>query len=114
VTRRQVAVSRASGDALAVLGNQIRLARHDRGWTIAEFADRLGVNPRTAGNLEAGLPTVSIGTVFNAAFLVGVDLFGVSGPELARARRVGEETLALLPAKVRKPVAKNRSDDFAF
>lgn len=114
MTRRRVAVTRASGDALAVLGNQIKLARSGRGWSMADLAARLGVNPRTVANLEAGVSTVSIGTVFNAAFLVGVDLFGLSGPELARARRAGEETLALLPAKVRKPVVKDAGDDFSF
>lgn len=97
-----------------MLGNQIQLGRRSRGWTIADLASRLGVNPRTVTNLEAGAATVSIGTVFNAAFLVGVDLFGLSGAELARARRAGEETLALLPATVRKPVVKDSSDDFAF
>ncbi|MBN9608742.1 MAG: hypothetical protein BGO26_11695 [Actinobacteria bacterium 69-20] len=114
MTRRRVAVSRASADALGVLGNQIRLGRHARGWSIADLAARLGVNPRTVTNAESGSPTVAIGTVFNAAFLVGVDLFGLSGPELARARRAGEETLALLPAKVRKPTARSSPDDFAF
>lgn len=114
MTRRSVAVSRASADALRVLGNQIKFGRHARGWSIADFAARLGVNPRTVTNVESGSPTVSIGTAFNAAFLVGVDLFGLSGPELARARRAGEETLALLPAKVRKPAVKDGADDFAF
>jgi hypothetical protein len=57
---------------------------------------------------------VSIGIVFNAAFLVGVDLFGLSGPELARARQLGRETLALLPAKVRRPKMKESADDLAF
>lgn len=78
------------------------------------MAARLGVNPRTVSKIESGSPTVSIGTVFNAAFLVGVNLFGLSGPELARARRAGEETLVLLPEKVRKPVGKSSADDFAF
>ena len=114
MSKRGVAVTRASGDALAVLGNQIRLARHGLGWTIADLAARLGVNPRTVTNLEAGVPTVSIGTVFNAAFLVGVDLFGLDGHELARARRAGDDTLALLPAKVRKPVVTGSADDFRF
>jgi len=109
-----VVVSRASKDALGVLGNQIKLGRYARGWTIAELAARLGVNPRTVSALEGGSPTVSIGTVFNAAVLVGVDLFGLTGPDLARARRAGEETLALLPEKVRKSGAKDRADDFAF
>lgn len=114
MSRRRVAVPRAAADALGVLGNQIKLARHGRGWSIADLAARLGVNPRTVTNLESGAPTVSIGTVFNAAFLVGVDLFGLTGPELARARRAGEEILALLPAKVRKPSAEDDGHDFAF
>ena len=114
MTRRDVAVSRASADALGVLSNQIKLGRHARGWSIADLAARLGVNARTVANIESGSPTVSIGTVFNAAFLVGVDLFGLAGPELARARRAGEETLALLPARVRKPAVKGSADDFAF
>ncbi len=114
MSKRRVAVSRASADALGVLGNQIKQARHARKWSIADLAARLGVNPRTVTNVEAGAPSVSIGTVFNAAFFVGVDLFGLSGTELARARRAGEETLALLPAKVRRPVATESNDDFSF
>jgi transcriptional regulator with XRE-family HTH domain len=109
-----IAVSRATRDALEVLGHQIRLGRYARGWTLAELAARLGVNPRTASAVEAGAPTVSIGTVFNAAVLVGVNLFGLTGAELARARRAGEETLALLPEKVRKPPVRDSIDDFAF
>jgi transcriptional regulator with XRE-family HTH domain len=114
MSRRAIAVTRAAADATGVLGNQIKLARHARGWTIADFAARLGVNDRTVRKLEAGAPTVSIGTVFNAAFLVGVNLFGLTGAELARARRQGQETLALLPDKVRKPVVKEAGDEFAF
>jgi transcriptional regulator with XRE-family HTH domain len=106
--------SRASADALRVLGNQIKLARHARHWSLVDLSERLGVNPRTVAKMEAGAPSVAIGTVFNAAFLTGVDLFGLSGPELARARRAGEDTLALLPEKVRKPVVAERPDDFSF
>jgi transcriptional regulator with XRE-family HTH domain len=112
--RRRIAVSRASADALGVLGNQIKLARHARNWTITDLAARLGVNPRTVTNIELGSPSVSIGTVFNAAFTVGVNLFGLEGPELARARREGEDSLALLPSKIRKPAVKEDPDDFAF
>ena len=114
MSRRSIAVSRASADALGVLGNQIKMARHDRGWTVADLAARLSVNPRTVTNIESGSPTVSIGTVFNAAFTVGVNLFGLEWPELARARRQGEDTLALLPSKVRKPIVRQDRADFDF
>lgn len=114
MARKGIAISRASADALGVLGNQIKLARHAKGWTIADLAARLGVTPNTVANIESGAPTVAIGSVFNAAFTVGVNLFGLEGPELARARRQGEETLALLPSKVRKPPVKENDDDLAF
>jgi transcriptional regulator with XRE-family HTH domain len=114
MSKMSVITSRATRDALGVLGNQIKLGRYARGWTLADMAARLGVNPRTATAIEAGSATVAIGTVFNAAALVGVDLFGLSGPDLARARRAGEETLALLPEKVRKPQVKDSANDFAF
>jgi len=114
MSKMSVAVSRATRDALRVLGNQVKLGRYARSWTVAELAARLGVNPRTVSAIESGAPTVSIGTVFNAAVLTGVDLFGLTGPDLARARRAGEETLALLPEKVRKPEVKDSVDDFAF
>jgi transcriptional regulator with XRE-family HTH domain len=114
MSKRSIAASRASREALGVLGTQVKLARYARGWTIAELAVRLGVNPRTVSAIESGAPTVSIGTVFNAAVLVGVDLFGLTGPDLARARRAGKETLALLPERVRKPEVKDDVNDFAF
>lgn len=114
MARRMVAVSRASDDALRVLGNQIKMARKSRGWTVAELAARIGVNPRTVSAIEGGSPSVSVGNVFNAAFVIGVNLFGLDGADLARARRQGEETLALLPSRVRKPVMKESADDAAF
>lgn len=114
MSKRQVAVTRGAQDALSVLGQQVRLGRHARRWSVADLAARLGVNPRTVSSLEAGTPGVAIGTVFNAALLVGVDLFGLDGPELARARRAGADTLALLPAKVRKATVTGSPDDFDF
>ena len=114
MARRLVAVSRASDDALRVLGNQIKTARKSRGWTVADLAARIGVNPRTVSAIEDGSPSVSVGNVFNAAFVIGVNLFGLEGADLARARRQGEETLALLPARVRKPIMKESADDAAF
>ncbi len=114
MARRTVAVTRASEDAIAVLGNQIRAARARRAWTQADLAARVGVTQKTMHAIESGSPSVSIGNVFNAAFTVGVNLFGLDGADLARARRQGEETLALLPARIRRPVTNDSADDAAF
>ena len=107
-------MSRASVDALGVLANQIKMARVSHGWTLADMAARVGVTPRTMAAVESGAPSVAIGAVFNAAFTAGVDLFCPDGPELARARRRGEKTLALLPSRVRKPIVRDNPDDFDF
>lgn len=107
-------MNRASHEALRLLGAQIKQARHAQGWTQTDLASRISVTQKTMHEIERGSPTVSIGSVFNAAFTVGVNLFGLEGTDLARARRQGEDTLALLPARVRKPVTKDDADDFAF
>jgi len=109
--KRAVAASRASRDALAVLGTQIKRARLERRWTQTDLAARIGIDFKTLAAVEKGSPTVAIGTVFNAAFTVGVDLFGLEGDELALARRRGEETLALLPKKSRATRLKDDGDD---
>lgn len=114
MARREVALGRASQDALRVLGQQVKRARMERGWTVSDASDRLGINRRTWASVEAGSGGVAVGTVFNAAFLVGVELFGMDGAELALARRRGDDTLALLPDRVRKPARKDTDADFAF
>lgn len=111
VAKHVVAVSRVSRDALAVLGTQIKTARLRRRWTQAELAARLGVDVRTLAAVERGAPNVAIGTAFNAAFTVGVNLFGLEGDDLALARRRGDETLALLPAYVRTAPEEDGTDD---
>jgi len=98
-------------DAARVLGNQIALARRERGWTAAELGERVGISPRTVTNLEHGSPTVAMGVAFEAATMLGIRLFGVEGSELTVLARQGRDTLALLPSRVyhgRKAV----NDDF--
>lgn len=112
--KTMVTPMRAAADAVAVLGDQIRLARHTRNWTAAELADRIGVSKRTVAAIETGRPGVAIGTVFNAAVAVGIDLFGADQAELARLRREGRERLALIPSRVYHPRRGDNPDDFDF
>jgi transcriptional regulator with XRE-family HTH domain len=91
-------------DAASVLGVEIARARRERRLTIDELAERAGVSRITVRAVEAGTPTVAIGTVFELATLLGIDLFGAPAqlPELL-AR--GRDRLALLPARVRESSA---------
>lgn len=112
MARKAISIRNQASDALAILGLQIRTARHERNWTSAELAARAGISPRTMLAIEAGAPGCAIGNVFNAAVLVGVPLFGVEDRwEMARLRRRGEERLALLPTRVYHPRGDATIDD---
>lgn len=115
MARRSIAMMPAAADAVRVLGQQVREARHERGWTAADLAHRLGISPVTVRAIESGAPGTAIGTVLNAAVLVGVPLFGVEDKaELARMRHRGEERLALIGKRVRSPKMKDASDLLDF
>lgn len=112
MAKRVIAPTRAATDALVVLGTQLRVARHERNWTAADLGMRIGAGPRTITAIECGAPGVSIGTVFSAASVLGVPLFGADDDELARLRRRGEERVALLPSREYQPRQKGaRADD---
>ncbi|MCV7174554.1 MULTISPECIES: helix-turn-helix domain-containing protein [Mycolicibacterium] len=114
MVKRVIAPTRAAMDALVVLGTQIRAARHDRKWTAADLGMRIGADPRTITAIERGAAGVSIGTVFSAASVVGVRLFGADDDELARLRRRGEERVALLPSREYQPRSMGSDADGAL
>lgn len=100
--RKIVAMRPDAADALAVLGQQIRSARIARGWTVVDTAGRLGVSAPTYAAIERGVGGTSIGTVFNAASVLGVRLFASEDPvEIARLRRSGERDMGLVTRRVR-------------
>jgi transcriptional regulator with XRE-family HTH domain len=98
-------------DATRVLGLEIARARRARRWTINELAERAGVSRITVRAVEAGTPTVAIGTVFELATILGVDLFGARPSDFPELLARGQDRLALLPARVRQPVI-SIDDDF--
>jgi transcriptional regulator with XRE-family HTH domain len=60
-------------EALAQLGEQIRMARKRRQWTIAELAKKIGVSSPTLIALEKGEPTVSVGVLVSALWTLGLE-----------------------------------------
>jgi transcriptional regulator with XRE-family HTH domain len=95
-----IPIDTETSDALKLLGAQIRLARHAKGWTAENLAQRVGVSKRTMLAVEAGSASVAVGTVFSAAVVAGVPLFQMTGRDLAREVRSTERVLALLPSRV--------------
>ena len=114
MAKRAIAPTRAAADALAVLGTQIRAARHVKKWTAADLGMRIGADPRTITAIERGAPGVSIGTVFSAASVLGVPLFGADDDEIARLRRRGEERVALIPTREYQPRSTGPDADDAL
>lgn len=99
--------------ALELLGKQIRLARKQRRMTEAELAERVGIARSTLQQVEKGDPKVEIGTMLEAAVLVGVNLFTPEEAQPSLAPELGrlDAALQLLPKKVRRP-AREVKDDF--
>ena len=98
-------------EAARLLGEQIRLARLERRWTLEELAERAGVNHNTIRKVERGDLTVGLGPAFEAAALVGVSLFHADPERRHLETREVQTRLALLPARARRP-ASNIDDDF--
>lgn len=60
-------------ETLKNLGQQIRLARKRRFWTIAELAKKIQVTAPTIIALEKGAPTVSTGVLVSVLWTLGLE-----------------------------------------
>lgn len=105
VTRHR---GRSTVQALELIGALVTEGRRSRQWTTKELAERVGVSQPTILKVEKGDPGVAVGTVFEAALLTGVPLFGDEADRVREADRVGGR-LALLPQSVRR---RRVEDDF--
>ena len=101
--------SRIAAEAAQLLGRRVALGRRERRWTIAELAERVGACESTMRKVERGDPSVALGTVFEAASLVGVRLFSEDAATRAREAELVDARLAVLPERVRRRAA---NDDF--
>ena len=106
----QFVPSPLAAEALQILGVSIRAGRLRRRWTVAELAERVGVSRPTIAKVERGDPSAAIGTVFEAAALVGVPLFEQSDTGRHRYALLKQAELALLPSSARTP--RKLNDDF--
>jgi transcriptional regulator with XRE-family HTH domain len=89
---------------------EIARARRARRWTEAGLAERAGISAVTLRNIERGAPTVGIGTVFEVATILGIELFGADREGLRSLVERGRDRLALLPSRVRESDAEVRDD----
>lgn len=105
-----VPISPATSEVLSILATAIRIGRIRRGMTVRELAERVGVSAPTMIKVERGDPGVAIGTVLEAAKLVGVPLFDEHPDGRKRYNEQKRAELALLPAAARP--RREVDDDF--
>lgn len=103
--------SRYAQEALALLGTRIRVARLERRLTMEEAATRAGISRALIRRIEHGDPGAAIGSVFEAAAVVGVPLFEMDRSRLAGHLHQAIEKLTLLPSTARSR-SKAVKDDF--
>lgn len=95
--------------ALKTLGEQIRMARKRRQWTISDLASKMDVSAPTVIAIEKGLPTVSMGILFSAMWTLGLEkeLTLLANPE----DKIGIELInRRLPKKIRHTTKKLDND----
>lgn len=98
-------------EALRLMAASIKAQRLRRKWSINGLAQRVGVSHPTMIKVERGDPSVAVGTVLEAATLVGVPLFDPDpGVRARHLDHLGTE-LALLPRAGRGTTAEV-DDDF--
>ena len=99
------AIPLPAAHALRKLGRDLALARRKRGISTSDMAARLFVSRDTLWRMERGDPTVSLGTLSTAAFVLQLH------DRLANLAAPASDDLALslderrLPKRIRRPRA---------
>lgn len=111
--RQKVSGSSYVAAAVRLLGAEVRIGRSRKHWSQQELAARCGISVSTVAAIESGSQSVSIGTVFQAATLCGIELFaGPDLPAMTRAMKGRTAILDLLPQRIH-PHPVPDVDDFA-
>ena len=108
--KRELLLSRPARAAITVLGQRVAMARRERRWTALELANRAHISLDTLRKIERGEPTVMIGSYFEVATLVGVELWEADRDNVERYRDRFRDRLALLPARIRPTNQESRDN----
>src|SRR5437773_9704806 len=94
------------------LGHRVRVARTRRGLSIAEVADKAGINRNTLSALELGKPGVALGAYVTVLWALGLNktLDAVAHPDADIHGKTLEASRR--PARVRKSQKSKNEYDF--
>lgn len=101
-TRLKFAVvnSRATKSTVSYLGNLIRLARKEHGFSQQELAERLNISRSSIQRIESGYTKTSIGIVFEACFVLGIPLMGCDKEHVNNLSRMLSYLNKLIPSGI--------------
>jgi len=108
---KQRTYSKYAQEAVQLLGKQIKLGRKQRKWSEKNLAERIGISRATLQKIERGEMTCAIGLVFEAATLVGINLFERDRLPLSVSIEQTGDKIALLPMRIQSQT-KIVDDDF--
>lgn len=100
-----------SKDAMRLLGTTIRVERKTKKMSEHQLAERVGVARSVIQRIERGDMACGVGVVFEAAYIVGIQLFDAGPSRLGSQIKQVEDKLTLLPKAIRKKT-KVIDDDF--
>jgi ribosome-binding protein aMBF1 (putative translation factor) len=92
--------SRATKNTVSYLGNLIRLARKERGFSQTELAERINVSRSLIQRIELGNTKIQIGAIFEACFVLGIPLMGCDKEHINNLSRMLSYINRLLPADI--------------
>lgn len=107
---KQRIYSEYAQEAAVLMGQLIKLGRKERRWSEQNLADRAGITRATLQKIEKGEMSCAVGSVFELATLVGVQLFEQDGVPLAKHIEHTNDKIALLPKRIVKPNKAVRDD----
>src|SRR3954469_25401705 len=99
-------------ERVAQLGQRIRVARIRRGWSVAELANKAGINRNTLTALELGKPGTALGVCVTVLWALGLEktLDIVADPDIDAHGKALEASHR--PTKAGKPRKNNNEYDF--
>jgi transcriptional regulator with XRE-family HTH domain len=109
--KKSLPLSGSTLSVLKTLAAMIKAARLERGMSQIEMSRRLGVSRYTVIAVEKGDPKVGVGTVFEAATIVGIPLVADDQHELTKLASTVAGLASVLPERGRRKKA-TLEDDF--
>ena len=108
---KSLPLSSSTLSVLKTLAAMIKASRLERGMSQIEMSRRLGVSRYTVIAVEKGDPGVGVGTVFEAATIVGIPLLADDQHELTKLASTVAGLASVLPERGRRKKV-TLEDDF--